>query len=233
MDLTDEVKALIAQGLSRSEALRRVSSQLQNQNAGGLITGAPLQNDKELMNKFDGKEDFEATVSEIRKRDRITRTQAMAKARVEHPDSFEAFQKASAYHLQYLNWNMDMTDEVKALMSSGLSRTDAMKRVVFQLQNQAAGGLIAGSPLQNDKDLGKFEALVQEEIRKGSPASVAAQRVGLKYPDAAASVMAKGKTPFETEVDNIQEQDGCSRSEAMARARKKHPVKFAHYNEIA
>ena len=109
--------------------------------------------------------DFEATVTDIRKRDNCSRTAALAKARQEHPDAFEAFQSGDA-----------------------------------------------------DAD---FDALVAAEIAKGSPAGIAAQRVGLRYPNAAAAVIAKKeKTPFETEVDNIQEQDGCSRSEAMARARK-------------
>jgi hypothetical protein len=52
-----------------------------------------------------------------------------------------------------------------------------------------------------------FDALVAAEIQKGSPPSVAAQRVGLKYPAAAAAVIAKqGKTPFEKLVDAIMDQ---------------------------
>ena len=70
------------------------------------------------------------------------------------------------------------------------------------------------------------------EIAKGSPPSVAAQRVGLKYPNAAAQVITKReKHPFEKVVDAIMEQDGVSRSVAMSRARKKEPVKFAAYQE--
>ena len=46
-------------------------------------------------------------------------------------------------------------------------------------------------------------------------------------------VIAKsGKHPFETEVDNIMSTDGCSRSVAMSRARKKHPVKYAAYQGL-
>jgi hypothetical protein len=74
-----------------------------------------------------------------------------------------------------------------------------------------------------------FAALVAEEIRKGCPASVAAQRVGLKYPDAAATVIEKAKHPFLAAVDAIMQQDGCSRAVAMARARKKEPAKYAQY----
>lgn len=77
-----------------------------------------------------------------------------------------------------------------------------------------------------------FDSLVATEIAKGAPASVAAQRVGLKYPNAAAQVITKReKHPFEKVVDAIMEQDGVSRSVAMSRARKKEPVKFAAYQE--
>jgi hypothetical protein len=77
-----------------------------------------------------------------------------------------------------------------------------------------------------------FDALLEKEIAKGSPPSVAAQRVGLKYPNAAAAVIAKReKHPFEKVVDAIMQQDGCSRSEAMSRARKKEPVKYHYYQE--
>ena len=121
-------------------------------------------------------EDFEQTVTDIRKRDNCTRTVALAKARHEAPDAFEAYE---------------------------------------------------GGP--DDQD---FDTLVAAEIQKGSPAAVAGQRVLASNPNLASTVIAKaGKTPFETEVDNIQEQDGCSRSEAMARARKKEPTKFQHYQE--
>jgi hypothetical protein len=123
-------------------------------------------------------EDFDETVANIAKRDRCTRQVALAKARHENPEAFEAYQSG---------------------------------------------------PVNED-----FDRLVELELATGVSLDIAKQRVGIKHPGAAASVMAKQeKTPFETEVDNIQEQDGCSRSEAMARARKKHPVKFAHYNEIA
>jgi hypothetical protein len=77
-----------------------------------------------------------------------------------------------------------------------------------------------------------FNALVAEEIAKGCPPAVAAQRVSLRYPDAAATVITKqDKHPFEKVVDAIMEQDGVTRSVAMARARKKEPVKFAAYQE--
>ena len=77
-----------------------------------------------------------------------------------------------------------------------------------------------------------FDSLVATEIAKGAPASVAAQRVGLKYPNAAAQVITKReKHPFEKVVDAIMQQDGVTSSVAMARARKKEPVKFAAYQE--
>jgi hypothetical protein len=45
-------------------------------------------------------------------------------------------------------------------------------------------------------------------------------------------VITKGeKHPFEKVVDSIMQQEGCSRAVAMQRARKKEPVKFAHYQE--
>jgi hypothetical protein len=78
-----------------------------------------------------------------------------------------------------------------------------------------------------------FDSLVAAEIAKGCAPSVAAQRVGLKYPNAAAAMIAKkDKHPFEKLVDAIMEQDGVTRSVAMSRARKQEPVKFAHYQGL-
>src|SRR5262249_25372565 len=77
-----------------------------------------------------------------------------------------------------------------------------------------------------------FGALVEAEMNKGCSEAVARQRVGLKYPDAAAALIAKqDKTTLEKVVDAIVEQDGVSRSVAMSRARKKEPTKFQHYQE--
>jgi hypothetical protein len=77
-----------------------------------------------------------------------------------------------------------------------------------------------------------FDALVEAEIAKGVSDSVARQRVGLKYPNAAAAVIAKaGKHPFEQVVDAIMQQEKCSRAVAMQRARKKEPLKFHSYQE--
>jgi hypothetical protein len=121
-------------------------------------------------------DDFEQTVTEIRKRDKSSRTEALAKARHENPEGFEAYRVGDTN--------------------------------------------------------GDFDALVAAEIAKGSPAAVAAQRVGLRYPNAVAPGIAKKeKTPFEKVVDAIMEQEGCSRSVAMSIARKKEPAKFAHYQE--
>jgi hypothetical protein len=121
--------------------------------------------------------DFETTVTEIRKRDNCSRTDALVKARAENPNGFAAY-------------NSDNTP--------------------------------------ND-----FDALMAAEIAKGAPASVARQRVGLKFPNAAATLIAKtsGKHPFESVVDAIQEQAGVTRTVAMSRARRKEPAKFQHYQE--
>jgi hypothetical protein len=77
-----------------------------------------------------------------------------------------------------------------------------------------------------------FDKLVEAEIAKGVAPSVAAQRVGLRHPEATAAAIAKqDRHPFLKLVDNIQEQDGCSRAVAMSRARKKSPEKFFSYQE--
>jgi hypothetical protein len=108
----------------------------------------------------------------------------------------------------------------------GCSRTDALVKARAENPNGFAA-------YNSDNTPQDFAALVAEEIRKGCPAAVAAQRVGLKYPSAAASVIEKaGKHPFEKVVDAIMEQDGCSRAEAMARARKKESAKFASYQGV-
>jgi hypothetical protein len=60
---------------------------------------------------------------------------------------------------------------------------------------------------------GDFDVLVQAEIAKGCSPSVAAQRVGMKYPDAAAAVIEKkNKHPFRTVLDddNSSWSRGCS-----------------------
>jgi hypothetical protein len=105
------------------------------------------------------------------------------------------------------------------------SRTDALAKA----RQENAAGFANYQASETNAD---FDSLVATEIAKGAPASVAAQRVGLKYPNAAAQVITKReKHPFEKVVDAIMEQDGVSRSVAMSRARKKEPVKFAAYQE--
>jgi hypothetical protein len=105
------------------------------------------------------------------------------------------------------------------------SRTDALAKA--RKENPTAFAAYCAGPTNND-----FAALVEAEIAKGAPASVAAQRVALRNPDLAASVIEKAKHPFEKVVDNIMAQDGVTRSVAMTRARKKEPVKFAAYQEV-
>jgi hypothetical protein len=105
------------------------------------------------------------------------------------------------------------------------SRTDALVKA----RTENPEGFAAYNADNAPKD---FEALVEAEMAKGVSDSVARQRAGLKYPDATAAVIEKAKHPFEQVVDTIQAQDGCSRAEAMARARKKEPVKFAHYQGL-
>lgn len=119
----------------------------------------------------------------------------------------------------------DFEDTVAGIRKrDGCSRTEALAKA---RKENAAGFQNYSAGPANDET---FESLVAGEIAKGVADSVARQRVGLKYPNAAAAAIAKqGKHPFEKLVDAIMEQDGVSRSEAMARARKKEPMKFHHY----
>ena len=76
-----------------------------------------------------------------------------------------------------------------------------------------------------------FDTAVEAELAKGACSeAIAKQRVGIFHPHLV-SITKQEKTPFERVVDAIMEQDGCSRSVAMSRARKKEPTKFQHYQE--
>jgi hypothetical protein len=104
------------------------------------------------------------------------------------------------------------------------SRTDALSKARKEAPEDFAS-YCGDGPTPMD-----FDILVASEIQKGCVPAVAAQRVGLKYPEAAAAMIAKAsKHPFEAVVDTIMARDNCNLATAMKRARREQPVKFHHY----
>ena len=79
--------------------------------------------------------DFHTTVSEIRKRDNCSRTEALAKARKENPEAFNAYlvgpvakpDVSPAVAKSSVTTFMAAVDD--AMREKGLSRTDAMSEV--------------------------------------------------------------------------------------------------------
>jgi hypothetical protein len=108
----------------------------------------------------------------------------------------------------------------------GCSRTAALAKA--RSENQAAFAAYCAGPA--DKD---FAALVEAEIAKGAPASVAGQRVALRHPHLACDApLAKGVSDFMAAVDAVMAEQELSRTEAMTAVRKAAPELFARYQEV-
>jgi RNA polymerase subunit RPABC4/transcription elongation factor Spt4 len=127
------------------------------------------------------------------------------------------------------------------------TRTAALAKA--RSENQAGFAAYCAGPADND-----FAALVEEEISKGSPASVAAQRVALRYPELAKATrckscgayaasdqstcpncdapLAKGVSDFMAAVDATMIEKKLSRTAAMSEVRKSCPELFARYQEV-
>ena len=84
---------------------------------------------------------------------------------------------------------------------------------------------------------GNFDALVEREMCSGRlPRAVAAQRVITKYGAAPnANQIARRENSvadFMAAVNQVMIEKHCSRSAAMSEARRRHPDKFAAYQEV-
>ena len=82
----------------------------------------------------------------------------------------------------------------------------------------------------------EFQSLVDAEVGQSAcPRHVGAQRVLTKYgsrPDANGLMkMRKASNDFQYCVDEIAKRDGCSRTEALRRARQQHPAQFQAFQE--
>jgi hypothetical protein len=79
-----------------------------------------------------------------------------------------------------------------------------------------------------------YNDLVAAEIAKGCNPTVARQRVDYAYPQAARASIAKSASAseFMASVDEIKKAHNCSRTEAMALARREHPEEFARFQNV-
>jgi hypothetical protein len=80
-----------------------------------------------------------------------------------------------------------------------------------------------------------YDQLVDNEIQKGCSVVVARQRVAYAHPELARESLAKsenGVAEFMTRVSEIKKRDGCSRVEAMIRARREHPAAYARFENV-
>ena len=79
-----------------------------------------------------------------------------------------------------------------------------------------------------------YDQLVDDEIRKGCSAVVARQRVAYAHPELARDQIAKNASvsEFMSAVDAIKKRDGCSRVEAMIRARREQPAAYARFENV-
>jgi hypothetical protein len=109
----------------------------------------------------------------------------------------------------------------------GVSKTEAARRVRQEYPDIAHG--------YDDLTSKSYNSLVQAEIAKGCSPVVAAQRVCHLYPDAAQSAISKSADSdaarFMKVVIDIMQRDRCSRTEAMTKARREDPARFAKYQK--
>src|SRR6266508_1124882 len=119
-----------------------------------------------------------------------------------------------------------LDDRVDELRKSGLSGCDALRQARREAPEKFDTYQESGLAKSDDAD---YEALIKAEIGGSAmPRHIAAQRIIQKYgprPDANA-IIAKGDAAavFEDIVDNIMRDEGVTRSVAMARARRTHPL---------
>ena len=112
--------------------------------------------------------DFDATVAEIKNRDNCSRTDALAKARVENPDGFEAFQSG--------NTNADYDALCAAEMAKGCSLDIAAQRVLARHPHLSAQVIAK-------KDKHPFEALVAGYVSEGMTPNDALAKARKDHPN--------------------------------------------------
>jgi hypothetical protein len=118
-----------------------------------------------------------------------------------------------------------------------MNRLNALEDRALELKDRAdtLGQTLAAraQPAPPSQD---FDALVAAEIAKGCPASVAGQRVVMRYgtrPDASrVNKSASVTADFMAEVDAVMIAKRCSRTEALTEARKRNPELFARYQAV-
>lgn len=119
----------------------------------------------------------------------------------------------------------DSCDRTTALSKARLEAPDAFD--AYQGRTTA--------PDEGEDDNTDFNKLVEAEVRKGAPRSVAGQRVLLRYgarPNAAQ--VRKGQdavADFTSEVDAVMMEKRLPRTAAMQEVRKRHPDLYEAYQE--
>jgi hypothetical protein len=87
---------------------------------------------------------------------------------------------------------------------------------------------------QNSGVAKSYADLVAAEIQKGCSPTVARQRVEYAHPDLARASIAKSvrASEFMAGVDAIKKSQNCSRTAAMALARREHPEEFERFQNV-
>jgi hypothetical protein len=131
----------------------------------------------------------------------------------------------------------DFDGAVAAIMKrDNCSRTAAMGKARLKAPDAFEAFQGRGRAQDEEEDTGAdFNKLVEAEIRKGAPRSVAGQRVLHKYgarPNASQIQKNQGATgDFMAEVDAVMIEKCCPRIAAMQEVRKRHPDLYEAYQE--
>jgi hypothetical protein len=118
----------------------------------------------------------------------------------------------------------------KIAVDEGLPKAEAMTQARLRYPD-----LYAGFKTIDDVTAKSYRSLVQQEIRKGCSADVAAQRVSYAHPDLARQTMAKAAASpveFMAKVDETMQASGCSRTTAMQQVRKQQPELFRKFQNV-
>jgi hypothetical protein len=79
-----------------------------------------------------------------------------------------------------------------------------------------------------------YSELIADEIANGCSDTVARQKIAYAHPHLARESIAKSASvsDFMTRVSEIKKRDGCSRVEAMTRARREDPAAFRRFENV-
>ena len=116
--------------------------------------------------------------------------------------------------------------------------TQEVEDLEKELKKARARSAYAGRTAASDENEGgntDFNRLVEDEIRKGAPPSVAGQRVVNRYgarPDASRILKSQNAAgDFMTQVDALMIEKRLPRTVAMREAHQRHPDLYAAYQE--